>query len=111
MTAVVVGTLLPGGSSPNLLPSGVDAMVHAVGFAAVAAALARAGGVGLADRRRLAGVVVAAAALGVALELLQGPVPGRTPSLADAVADLVGAVGGAVGWAARVDRPAAARRE
>ncbi|MFC7096871.1 VanZ family protein [Halobaculum marinum] len=107
---VVVASLVPaptgpsGEPTPDIAPPGSDLIVHAVGYAAVAYALARA----LPERLRgdgalgpLAGVVVATAALGGAVELAQGVVPGRTTSLFDAVANTLGALVGALWWRRR----------
>ena len=108
VTAVVVASSLlpgptgPGGEpTPDVAPPGTDLLVHAVGYAAVAYALARALPPRL--RRRdalgsLAGVVVATVALGAGVELAQGVVPGRDPSVRDAVANAVGALAGALWW-------------
>lgn len=98
--AVVAASLLPGSAGASALPPGSDLLLHAFGYAAVAAALAWSERVtGL---RTGATLVVAVAAVGAGVELLQSPVPGRTPSVADAVANALGA---SVGWwLARVDR-------
>ncbi|MFC7135578.1 VanZ family protein [Halobaculum litoreum] len=107
---VVVASLLPGPSAaggeptPDAAPPGTDLVLHAAGYAAVAYAMARA--LPARDRRRdalvpLAGVVVAAVALGAGVELAQGLVPGRTPSVLDAVANAVGALAGVLWWRRR----------
>jgi len=92
VTAVVVAASLvslPEGG-PDTFPSG---LLHVVGYAAVAAAVAR---TRPSTRRGLAVAVVAATVVGGGVEFLQSLVPGRTPSVDDAVANFVGAAVGAV---------------
>jgi VanZ family protein len=88
VVAVVAASLVPLGGGASTFP---DGLFHVVGYAAVAAAVVRAGPP---TRRTLAVAVVVAVAVGAGVELLQGLVPGRTPSVADAAANLVGAVAG-----------------
>lgn len=88
---------------PRLLVSVSDVAAHAVAYAALAAAMLR----GLAGARRsgvTVGTVILAVALatayGVADEIHQSYVPGRSPELRDVAVDALGATAGAVaGWA------------
>ena len=99
-TAILAASLLPGSASGAaggaVGPVGVDKLLHVVGYAVLAAvvlaALRRPNG-----REALAAVVLVTA-FGGAVELLQGPIPGRSVSLLDLAADAVGAVLGALGW-------------
>lgn len=99
--AVVAASLVPLGSAAgSAAPVGADKLLHAVGYAAIAATTCRA--VRARSARMLAFVAVGAVALGAGVELLQGVVPTRQPSLGDAVANAVGAlVGVAAAVAAR----------
>ena len=111
--SLVPAPAAPDGESGTVAPPGTDALLHLVGYAAVAYTLAgtvagRRGGD--ADRTglpavALVGVVVVAAAVGGGVEVAQGAVPGRTPSTLDAVANAVGAVAGAALWRRRAGRP------
>lgn len=90
LAVILVASLLPG-SATGGLPAGADKVAHAAGYAALglvgARALpARSGG-------ELAAVALAAAGLGVALELVQ-PLVGRDASPLDAAANAVGAAAG-----------------
>ncbi len=98
--AILAASLLPGSTSSAaggaVGPVGVDKLLHAVGYAVLAAVV-------LAALRRPTGrevlaVVVLVTAFGGAVEILQAPVPGRSVSVLDLVADAVGAVLGAAGW-------------
>lgn len=98
--AILAASLVPGSTSSAaggaVGPVGVDKLLHAVGYAVLAAvvltALRRPTG------REILAVVVLVTAFGGAVEILQAPVPGRTGSVLDLVADAVGAVLGAAGW-------------
>jgi VanZ family protein len=74
------------------LPANADKLLHAAGYAVLAASVAAA----LRARtvRALVAVVAAVAALGGAVELVQ-PAVGRTLGLFDAAANLIGATAGA----------------
>lgn len=99
IAAVLVGSLAPG-STAGGLPAGVDKLLHAAGYAVIALSLA---GARRAERgRTLVSIVLAAALLGVGIEVVQ-PLVGRTTSLLDAVANLLGATAGAVGWWVRTN--------
>jgi len=93
---VLAGSLAPG-SAAGGLPAGADKLLHAVGYAAIALSLA--GARRAETPRALVAVVVAAALLGVGVEVVQ-PVVGRTASVLDAAANLAGATAGAAGWTA-----------
>jgi len=95
-TVVLVASLVPGSGGGAVALAGVDKLLHGVGYAVLAvtalvAIRARTG-------RASLGVVLLATVFGGIVELLQGPVPGRSASLLDLVADAVGAVVGAAGW-------------
>jgi VanZ family protein len=90
VAAVVVASLVPLGGGGPAFP---DGLFHVVGYAAVAAAVAR---TRPPTRRGLLVAAVVAFGVGAGVELVQSVVPGRTPSLADAGANLVGSVAGAV---------------
>ena len=94
IVAVLAGSLAPG-STAGGLPAGADKLLHAVGYAVVAVSLA--GARRAETARTLVSVVLAAALLGVGIEVVQ-PAVGRTASVLDAVANLLGATAGAVGW-------------
>lgn len=117
VVVVFVGSVLPlptGGDAGVALAGpfgvGADKVVHAVSYAVIAGLAV----VGLAvwgTRQRgsrasvglagLVAVVLAVAAFGAGVEVVQSVVPGRTASGADAVANAVGAVVGVaavVGW-------------
>jgi hypothetical protein len=101
--AVVAASLVPvagGGHLPALPGSvGSDALLHAVGYAVVAAAAASGlAGDGRSDRAVAVAAVVLATALGVGVELCQWPLPTRTASVGDAVANAAGALVGAGLW-------------
>jgi VanZ family protein len=105
--AIVVASLLPPellvGPGPPTDPRGpfglvgADKWLHAIGYAVLAGTLVP----GVADdpdRPAVGGYLLAvglATALGLGVELLQWPHPGRTASLADGAANLVGAATGA----------------
>jgi VanZ family protein len=94
IAAVLAGSLAPG-SAAGGLPAGADKLLHAVGYAVIAVSLA---GAQRAERgQTLVSIVLAAALLGVGVEVVQ-PTVGRTASALDAVANLLGATAGAVGW-------------
>lgn len=100
LSVVVLAASLVPASGGQRLPAGADKLAHAVGYAAVAFAA------GMtpeeATDRALAGVVLAVAAFGAGIEVVQ-PTVGRTTSLLDALANLAGAALGAL--AARQRRP------
>lgn len=94
--SLVLGPPTPGGPT-TLLGVALDKWVHAVAYAVLAGTLVPP----LAEQHqshwRVAVVAVTVATgVGLGVELLQWPHPGRTASLADAAANLVGAVCGAV---------------
>ena len=91
--SVVLASVAPvSGVAASAGPLALDALFHAVGYGVVAALVVR-------SRGPTAGgfvvAVVAAVALGVAVEGLQALLPFRTASVGDVVADLAGAVVGA----------------
>lgn len=94
---ILAASLVPGGGgSSSLGPIGVDKLLHVGGYAVLAVAAlvaihARTG-------RGALGVVLLVTVFGGVVELLQGPVPGRSVSFLDLVADAAGAVIGAAGW-------------
>lgn len=90
VAAVVLASLVPLSGGGAGLP---DGPLHVVGYAAVAAAIAR---TAPPTRRTLVVAVAVAFGVGAGVELLQAFVPGRTPSVADAGANLVGSTAGAV---------------
>lgn len=97
--AVLTASLLPGQSgvaAAGATPFGVDKIVHVIGYACLTYTVA--GAVRARTAGRLAAVVVAVAAFGAGVELVQ-PVVGRTASPLDALANLAGAVAGALLWA------------
>jgi hypothetical protein len=75
---------------------GADKWTHAFAYAGLTAALAYASVESGRDRLMLA--VAVAIAFGIAIELVQWPIPYRTASIADALADAVGACLLALGW-------------
>ncbi|CQH60660.1 VanZ family protein [Halobacterium hubeiense] len=94
IAAVLAGSLAPG-STGGGLPAGADKLLHAVGYATIAVSLS--GARRAETGRALVSVVLAAALLGVGIEVVQ-PTVGRTASVLDAAANLLGASAGAVGW-------------
>lgn len=94
-SAVLVASLVPlGGAGGGV--SGADKLLHAVGYGLLCAAVLRWRRPGV-----LGGVlaaVVAVAASGAGVELLQGTVPTRSPSLLDALANTLGAALVAAVW-------------
>jgi VanZ family protein len=98
--SVLLASPVPGPASLALPASGafepgVDKLLHASGYAVLAGfAAAWRGKRGVV----LVGVVLAVAALGLGVEVLQTAVPGRTGTVGDAVANLAGAVVGVAGW-------------
>lgn len=103
---VPVDALLGAGGtgSIGILGVGLDKWLHVIGLCALSASL-----VLTTERlswRGLVGAVLVAVAFGVAIELLQWPLPWRTASLADVLADALGAIaGGVLAWLVRVYRP------
>jgi VanZ family protein len=91
---------LPGdGMEPAPGPFGVDAWLHVVGYAALAASLSRA--VSTAGHGTVVAIAVAVAAavgFGVGIELLQTVVPTRGFAWSDVAADAVGSAIGGTGW-------------
>jgi len=81
---------LPDGDSA---PTGADKLAHFVGYAAIAFAGANA--LREAGDRALVGVVLAVAAFGAGVEILQ-PIADRPTSALDALANLAGAAVGAL---------------
>jgi hypothetical protein len=98
-----------GGGLTGALPVevGLTAPFHFVGYAALAALVARATG---SERRAVAVAVgaVTATAFGLGVEFAQAPIPWRSFSLVDAAVNAAGAVVGAVGYA--LGRTRSARR-
>jgi VanZ family protein len=104
---IVVASLLPpavvfGPGPPTEPPGplglvGADKWLHAVGYAAFAGTVVPgvAGDGDASPVRALLFAVGVATGLGLGVELLQWPHPGRTASLVDAAANLVGAAVGA----------------
>ncbi|AHG04696.1 antibiotic resistance protein VanZ [Halobacterium sp. DL1] len=94
---VVAASLVPGSTgAASALPANADKLLHAGGYAALSFSVAAA--MRARTVRTLAVVVLAVAALGGAVELVQ-PAVGRTLSLLDAAANLVGAsVGATIRW-------------
>ena len=91
-------------SSPPELPAAIsDVMAHGAAYAVLGAAMLRA--VAGADWSRITAcrvllAVVLSVAYGLADEIHQSFVPGRTPELRDVAADALGAAGGAtLAWA------------
>jgi VanZ family protein len=96
LTLSVAGTLAPGSSLPQLLPS--DLLLHAIGFGVPTMLACFAAG-GRAGRIEAIALIAIAGFIG---ELAQGFVPGRTVSGTDLVANGVGIGCGAwLGWLAR----------
>jgi VanZ family protein len=96
---LVASVIEAGGGADTLGPFGLvgaDKWSHALAYAGLTAALAYASIEG--GRGRLALPVLAAIAFGIAIELIQWPIPYRTASVADALADAVGACLLALGW-------------
>jgi VanZ family protein len=83
--------------APTLVPFGVDAWLHVVGYAALAASLSRA--VPTADHGGpIVVAVTAAVCFGVGIELLQTAVPTRGFARSDIAADAIGSAIGGAGW-------------
>lgn len=88
---------IPGGGGSSLLPFGLGltAVFHVVGYAALAAALARPLGCASADVERASAGLFAAAALatgfGLGVEIVQLAIPWRTFAVVDAGLNAVGA--------------------
>jgi hypothetical protein len=106
LVALVAGTVLvasvveTGGGARTLGPFGLvgaDKWTHALAYAGLTAALVYAAVDG-GGRVRLALPVIVAIAVGIAIELIQWPIPYRTASIADGLADAVGAGLFALGW-------------
>ncbi|MFB6117166.1 VanZ family protein [Halosegnis sp.] len=103
------GTGLPligdlAGGETVLLGIGLDAWLHAAGYATLAATLARAR---LGDQptgRALVVVIAAATGYGLTIELLQVPLATRIFALSDIVANAIGATLGTVAWLSRPGR-------
>lgn len=99
--ALLFGSSPDGGTTTTLGPLGLvgaDKWLHAAGYAVLAGTLVPV--VSRSDRahtgpRIVLLAVAVAAGVGLGVELLQWPHPGRTASAADATANLVGAVAGA----------------
>jgi VanZ family protein len=77
---------------------GADKWLHAFVYAALAAAIAYASVAVDGGRARLAAAVFLAIAFGIAIELIQWPIPYRTASTVDTLADAVGACVLALAW-------------
>lgn len=93
--AVLVASLVPLGGAGGSVPGG-DKLLHAVGYGLLCAAVLR-------WRRPEAldgflAAIVAVAAYGAGVELLQWAVPTRWPSLLDALANALGATLVAAVW-------------
>jgi hypothetical protein len=105
LAALVAGVVLvasvveTGGGAGALGPFGLvglDKWAHALGYAALTAALAYASIEN--GHARLALAVVVAIAFGIGIEALQWPIPHRTAGVADALANAIGACLLALGW-------------
>lgn len=108
---VLIVSVLPAGGGPaGPLPVS-DKLLHGAGYAVLAMTVLRAvrvdpfrrddaasRAVDVPSALVAAGVVVAVAGYGGAVELLQWPLATRQASLADALANFIGAVAGAVAW-------------
>lgn len=92
---ILVSSLIPVGGMASGVP-GADKLVHVVGYGTLCATVLRWRAVDAPSGYLLA--VVAVAAYGGGVELLQGTVPTRTPSHLDALANAAGATLVAVGW-------------
>lgn len=98
---LLVAQVLPSplGRHPAFSRVGPDKLLHLLGHAALAAALADALDTECLDERpSVLSAVALSTAYGVATAELQTLVPGRVPERADLVAGLLGAVLGALGW-------------
>ncbi len=96
---LVASVVETGGGARTLGPFGVvgvDKWTHALAYAALTAVLAYASIEG--GRGRLVLPVLAAIVFGIAIEVIQWPIPYWTASVADALADAVGACLLALGW-------------
>ena len=106
--AVVAGVILVAsllGPDPTAAPTmgplgivGADKWTHALAYAGLAAALLYASVTPGRDSSRVGLAVALAVAFGVAIELLQWPIPYRTASAVDVLADAVGAGVLALAW-------------
>jgi VanZ family protein len=105
LVALVAGVVLvasvvePSGGARTLGPFGLvgaDKWSHALAYAGLTAALTYASIKG--GRGRLALAVGVAVVFGIAIELVQWPIPYRTASVADALADALGACLLVLGW-------------
>ena len=109
---IFVASSLPARQLPDVRFAGLDKLEHALAYAVLAAACARAlcAGQLRSNRQRNATwllwltAVVLAVAFGMTDELHQAFVPGRTPELADLLADAAGGATGAFAYLARVTR-------
>jgi hypothetical protein len=96
---LVASVIETGGGARTLGPFGLigaDKWSHALAYAGLTAALTYASIEG--GRGRLALAVGVAVVFGIAIELVQWPIPYRTASVADALADALGACLLALGW-------------
>lgn len=90
---ILVSSVVEPGTTTTESPFGVfeaDKWFHAVAYAALTATLAYAAAAPE-SHRNLVFVVCLAVAFGIAVELVQWPIPYRTASALDALADAVGA--------------------
>ena len=95
--AILAASLVPGGGGGGAVAGiGVDKLLHAGGYAVLAAAALAA--CRRVDARSALAVFLLVTALGGAVELLQAPVPGRSASVLDLAADAVGAAAGVTAW-------------
>ena len=88
-------------AAPTMGPLGIvgaDKWFHGLAHAALAAAIAYASVAVDGGRARLAAAVFLAIAFGIAIELIQWPIPYRTASTVDTLADAVGACVLALAW-------------
>jgi VanZ family protein len=97
---ILVGSVLPSptGRHPEFSRVGPDKLLHFVGYAGLAAALADAFATRIDGRRATLLAVGVSAAYGVLTGRLQERVPGRENERADLVAGTLGSVAGGLGW-------------
>jgi len=98
---LLVGSLVPSptGRHPEFAVVGPDKLLHFLGHAGFAAALADAlGADGVPSERAAVSAITASTFLGLVVGVLQRPIPGRVPERADLVAGTLGSVSGAYWW-------------
>jgi len=104
VAGVVIGSLLPGNALPMILQR--DKLVHAGSYLLLMVWFA-----GIYERKRHLMVAIVLAALGFALDAMQGGIATRTFDLRDVLANITGVAIGFVlsrilfaGWCQRVER-------